>query len=671
MCRFMMCLAVACMAVTSVCGVVFGQANRVVFDLSKPKAEYSLGSSPKMGCPATVSVRCPPWLLMQAGYCPITVIARPVAGATFLTSGTLTVRLQLAYYGSDRWSGVVELPIQAGESQVTSELSLNTFYGDRNMEFTCDWNGVRLPAMGASAYAFYSNNSASTPKYRLVVMSRETSDGNTDRIQARNELATGTSPISMHSVHTTDDYNPNIGWSAYFADVTKLPRNWLHVSAFDEIAIELEDLRLLDADALQCLNDYAWCGGRIVVGSVSNIDELQDLLNADRARTLDRNSDIKELDRAIGFRQAGLGAIGFSKERLGADGGLPESRSASGPKVQATTEMETGGTRFDRLAESLGSEYWMWMIPEVGRTPVWTFFAFVVLVVGIVCPAILIWSQRVKRRVWIVLSIPTLAILSTVLLFAYGAYKDGWETKARIRSWTMIDGDGDGACWSRQTYFAGNVPNNRVSIGLKSEMIPLRTRSGLQQVQLQDDEVQVYEGLVPLRQQCQFSITHPVHDLKLFARSQAIDSVLGERGLINNLEERMLGAVYCNRQGSLFFADEVEPGQPLQWVATNPAEATQTLMKLHAQEPLESPPDAPDPNARNIFDIFRFGFWTQPVAVAEHFPEEILWRESLKEWGQGNEGRFVVFVDGASHVERLLPKSRERRGLHAIAGQMP
>lgn len=104
-------------------------------------------------------------------------------------------------------------------------------------------------------------------------------------------------------------------------------------------------------------------------------------------------------------------------------------------------------------------DFWDWVIPGVGRPPVVLFQVLISLFVVAIGPLNYFMLRRKGRLHLLVVTVPLSAALVTGGLIGYAALAEGFETYARVRSFTYLDQTrGEAACWSRQTYYAGVAP---------------------------------------------------------------------------------------------------------------------------------------------------------------------------------------------------------------------
>jgi hypothetical protein len=580
---------------------------------------------------------------------------RPALGRTFPNDGTVTVRMKCGWYSSDQDNVIINIPVRAGTTISESEMIAR--FGTNNTNWIYidgQWNGRTFDCLSGQANMPWTNSDGLPMRLRLHSTESVASES-ADVRDAFKRFQESTIPYSP--INELPSNGTNLSFTTgqltqkeWVADISRMPKSWLLFAHFNDICISLDDFRKLGDAGRSILTKYVWCGGRLEVLAANGPSDLEGLIFANCERNLTPQDPKKQT------YQAGLGTVVLGQKTPSADLHiLPNSERS----------------RLARLSGDMGTDYWNWLIPEVGKTPIWTFLAMVLLIVGVATPSILIWSRRIQRRVWTILAIPVLSLASVVTLFVYAAVKDGWGSLVRIRSITSLDPDGNGAVWSRHNYFAGTLPDGKIRIDADAEFIPLRTRQSYSSFQYQDetDQDQIYSGILALRQQRQVSIAHAVKDVNLLRMESRIDSESGMPVTKNISELTLLATVCSDDAGRLFRAENVAPGQTIAWQETNLEEAIKWLKSIYESQGLFLPADAPDSGSRSMFTWLTMPRYGWNRGAADGFQEEKLWQDELSTWGVDTPRKFVAFVDRAPQLEKCLDGAVETASLHMVVGR--
>jgi hypothetical protein len=359
--------------------------------------------------------------------------------------------------------------------------------------------------------------------------------------------------------------------------------------------------------------------------------------------------------------------------------GLGRIRVAYGRTLMDQFPTESGITNASlRFVGGFGAGYWDWLIPSVGKTPVWSFLLFVVVFVGLVAPGLIVWTNRTGRRVWLILWMPCLALLATTSLFAFGFIKDGFTSVSRIRSLTMVDRDGNGMVWSRQSYFSAYLPSDGIRFG-KETMVtrvwPTSENASYQQWMREEGEEIVYSGLLPARIQSQYLITHPVSDLQVVEKRRSLSDNATAPAVFNRGNSKWLVGLFVDSQGAYYMIENVEPNQEAVLAPIESEDAYKKLTAFYNQNPLRAPVDAPMENQRSLSDSFWGRYTYSTIDPDDATVEEQVWRSILGDpllrlpsTMLPPQGTYVLFTEQAPHIEKCLPDATESASLHTIAG---
>tara|TARA_R110002049_G_scaffold25016_1_gene88227 strand:- start:15053 stop:17428 length:2376 start_codon:yes stop_codon:yes gene_type:complete len=168
-----------------------------------------------------------------------------------------------------------------------------------------------------------------------------------------------------------------------------------------------------------------------------------------------------------------------------------------------------------------------WLIPGVAEPPVYTFMGLLGVFVILVGPVAYRQTSKTGRSHLMFAIAPALALCTTLAMFGYGIFADGFGAHARIRQLTWVDGgSGDAGQRVRATYFAGIRPGDGLAfppdaevfhypdpVGLSWEAIARRTVGGSGRVVIKDDEQRFSRSFLPSRQQMQFVYHRPRRDV--------------------------------------------------------------------------------------------------------------------------------------------------------------
>lgn len=106
-------------------------------------------------------------------------------------------------------------------------------------------------------------------------------------------------------------------------------------------------------------------------------------------------------------------------------------------------------------------DFWNFVIPGVGEAPVFSFMTMIALFMLLIGPANYYYLNRSRRLSLLLVTVPLGAGIFTAGLFAFALLSDGFATRTRVRSYTVLESDsGLAASISRQTFYTAFVPSD-------------------------------------------------------------------------------------------------------------------------------------------------------------------------------------------------------------------
>ena len=168
------------------------------------------------------------------------------------------------------------------------------------------------------------------------------------------------------------------------------------------------------------------------------------------------------------------------------------------------------------------NSFWEWLIGEVGQPPVYTFLGVITLFALLVGPASYYCFLYLRRLYLFFVFAPVVAVICSIGIGIYAVFADGFGTRVRIRHLTLINEQGDGTVWSRQTYFAGLRPRDGARWSRDLAVFPLKNPLSPGEsvnpndilaadsvVAIDDSSVRFDGQFMPSRRQAQFLSVEP------------------------------------------------------------------------------------------------------------------------------------------------------------------
>ena len=219
------------------------------------------------------------------------------------------------------------------------------------------------------------------------------------------------------------------------------------------------------------------------------------------------------------------------------------------------------------------ARYSRWLIPGVAEPPVYTFMGLLTVFVILVGPVAYYKTTKMARGYLMFAIAPLLALVTTLSLLTYGVVSDGFDTQARIRQLTWVDGkSGDALERVRATYFAGVSPAEGMRFPAKAEVMsyPYHEDPSWQKVAefgfqtkglaRVSDEVQQFDSrFIPSRSQKQFVFHHPRLNVgRLSIKPATLTDSQTE--IESTFEFDLRGVIICDSDGRYWTADTVKAG---------------------------------------------------------------------------------------------------------------
>ncbi len=120
-------------------------------------------------------------------------------------------------------------------------------------------------------------------------------------------------------------------------------------------------------------------------------------------------------------------------------------------------------------------EFLEFLIPEIRSVPVMAFLIFISLFTFVIGPLNYFVLVRKKKLNFLVVTIPVIAIVTSLFLFGYSALSHGFSVKSRVRSLTFIDqGNNKAVSTARLSLYAGMTPSTGLSFSPSTLVMPIR-----------------------------------------------------------------------------------------------------------------------------------------------------------------------------------------------------
>ena len=231
--------------------------------------------------------------------------------------------------------------------------------------------------------------------------------------------------------------------------------NWLAYTPFEAIAVDAADLRAMPAPVLAALGSYLAAGGNILLAG-------QTAPPAVWGAGAKKNSD-DDSPYDLGFGHCYVFGSQSTLENLPNDK-LYRLRTQLRAAAQYWQSLPTDGNSANELLPVTKDV----KIPTRGIVVVMLIF---IIVIG---PVNLIVLSRLKRRTWMLWTIPAISAVTTLGVFAYSLLREGFTPDTRISGLTYLDQPGHRATTVGLTaFYCPLTPSGGLQFDPETEATPL------------------------------------------------------------------------------------------------------------------------------------------------------------------------------------------------------
>ncbi|MDA1013862.1 MAG: hypothetical protein O3A00_05335 [Planctomycetota bacterium] len=258
-------------------------------------------------------------------------------------------------------------------------------------------------------------------------------------------------------------------------------------------------------------------------------------------------------------------------------------------------------SRNGHSARTPASDFMKFLIPGVETVPVYAFL-FLISIFTIVIGPLNYWFLWKRKQLYLlVLSIPVIAVVTSLVLFGYSTIAHGLGVRSRIRSMTLLDQRTHQAVsMSRVSLYAGMSPSEGLKFSRDSAVFPIYNDDQEHEGGTLDwtDRQAMRSGWLPSRTMTQFQVTTPREIRgRLNIGAPANDSL----EVANGLEWNIKSIVICGDDGQLY------AGENLAADGSSTLPLARDLQLVTLAQIINSEPDGLPKNLehrRSIFDGF-------------------------------------------------------------------
>ena len=236
-------------------------------------------------------------------------------------------------------------------------------------------------------------------------------------------------------------------------------------------------------------------------------------------------------------------------------------------------DLRPGVVKMMLEAANTSARYWQSM-PDEGtansafqvienvRVPIHGMVIIMLAFVIVIGPVNLVVLAKLKRRTWLLWTIPAISFVTCLFVFAYSLLSEGITPDARIESLTLLDqGNRRAASVGTTAFYCPLTPSQGLYFGYETEATPLvqmfDTRSGSARQMDWTESQRLQRGWITARVPAHFRMR------KSETRRERIqlDRAAGERTVMNGLGAPIRALWVSDSEGKVYSATGVPAGQ--------------------------------------------------------------------------------------------------------------
>jgi hypothetical protein len=255
-------------------------------------------------------------------------------------------------------------------------------------------------------------------------------------------------------------------------------------------------------------------------------------------------------------------------------------------------------------ARAGNADFWNFLIEGAGRAPVIAFQIFITIFTLAIGPLNYFVLRRRKQLYFLIVTVPSLALLTTSLLLGYSVASEGFGVRTRVRSVTMLDQvRGESVSWSRVSYYAGLAPAGGLRFSPDTAVYPIDPDGAMPGYRTVDwtEGQHLTSGWLSSRTPTQlFLISYRQSGEQLAVASDAS----GHVRITNNVGANVRMLVLADDAGDLYTTENVARGARVSLTQATIKDAAQAIRELIQAQRLETPTELQDRGAWSpIFPI--------------------------------------------------------------------
>jgi hypothetical protein len=312
------------------------------------------------------------------------------------------------------------------------------------------------------------------------------------------------------------------------------------------------------------------------------------------------------------------------------------------------------------------------LIPSVKGVPVIAFLVLITLFTIVIGPVNYALLYRKRRLYLLVLTIPLIAVVTSLSLFGYSAVAHGFSTRARVRSLTLLDQrENRAVSASRVSLYSGLAPSSGLKFSRNSAVYPIwAPDGGFESGTVNWTDTQHFaSGWLRSRTRTQFFVVTPRDERGRLEVKRTADKL----SVANGLEWDLTALVIADDSGRLYYGENLTAGDAANLDPLTEDNA-QTAARLFAQNPPYIPAEASayaNQHSSYGYGGYYYGYGAPSASFKSNFAEKqlsALNRPQAFVPGPIQPRSYIALLEENPEVDMGVPSADEESSLHALIG---
>ncbi len=252
-----------------------------------------------------------------------------------------------------------------------------------------------------------------------------------------------------------------VAYLAYKSPMSEWSGNWLGYSGFDAVLITAEELREAPDAVRSALWSYVECGGAMVV--IGGLDIPGQWPNIP-IQWWERRGIIAGAGNTDSY------SVGFGRVTVIEAADIERVTSSRWQAIKLDWKNSRPAKKAYYDIEDINRDFTV--IERIG-IPVRGLFVLMLAFVVVIGPVNLIWLARRRRKIWMLWTVPAIALITCLAITGYALFAEGVSATSRTEAWTILDESSHRATTIGWTaFYAPITPGEGLRFSYDTELIP-------------------------------------------------------------------------------------------------------------------------------------------------------------------------------------------------------